>query len=76
MQSALYYPFTCPERESFLKTALFLWDNVDFIVPYEGFRPYVNTRDSEEALEIIGRNYVPTEEDKKSQEERGSNLYS
>ena len=50
MQSALYYPFTGPERESFLKTALFLWDKVDFIVPYAEFRPYGNTRDSEEAL--------------------------
>lgn len=64
MQSALYYPFTGPEQESFLKTALFLWDTVDFIVPYKDFHPYGNTRDSEEALEIIGRNYVPTEEDK------------
>lgn len=66
MQSALYYPFTGPEQESFLKTALFLWDTVDFIVPYNDFHPYGNTRDTEEALEIIGRNYVPTEEDKKN----------
>ena len=69
MQSALYYPFTGPERESFLKTALFLWDSVDFIVPYADFRPYGNTRDSDEALEIIGRNYVPTEEDKRNAHE-------
>jgi hypothetical protein len=74
MQSALYYPFTGPERESFLKTALFLWDTVDFIVPYADFRPYGNTRDSEEALEIIGRNYVPTEEDKKSAHEELKDL--
>ena len=74
MQSALYYPFTGPERESFLKTALFLWDNVDFIVPYADFRPYGNTRDSEEALEIIGRNYVPTEEDKKNAHEELKDL--
>ena len=25
MRSALYYPFTDPKQESFLKTALFLW---------------------------------------------------
>lgn len=66
MQSALYYPFTVPEHESFLKSALFLWDTVDFIVPYADFRPYGKTRDFEEALEIIGRNYVPTEKDKKN----------
>lgn len=66
MQSALYYPFTGPEHESFLKSALFLWDTVDFIVPYDGFRPYGISRDAEEALEIIGRSYVPTEKDKKN----------
>ncbi len=69
MQSALYYPFTGPEQESFLKTALFMWDNVDFIVPYDGFRPSGNTRDSEEALEIIGRSYVPTDDDRKNTHE-------
>lgn len=74
MQSALYYPFTGPEQESFLKMALFLWDNVDFIVPYADFRPYGKTRDSEEALEIIGRNYVPTEEDKKNTHEELKDL--
>jgi len=76
MQSALYYPFTGPEGESFLKTALFLWDNVDFIVPYAGFRPYGKTRNYEEALEIIGRNYVPTEEDKKNAHEELKDLCS
>ena len=65
MQSALYYPFTGPKRESFLKTALFLWDTVDFMVPHAGFGLYGHTRDSTEALEIIGRDYVPTEQDKR-----------
>ena len=74
MQSALYYPFTGPEHESFLKTALFLWDTVDFIVPYQEFHPYGKTRDSEEALEIIGRNYIPTEEDKKNAHEELKDL--
>lgn len=69
MQSALYYPFTGPERESFMKTALFLWDTVDFIVPHADFYPFGRSRDTEEALEIIGRNYVPTEEDKKNAHE-------
>ena len=66
MQSALYYPFTSPEGESFLKTALFLWDHVYFIVPNADFRPYGDTPDADEALEIIGRNYVPTDKDKKN----------
>ena len=66
MRSALYYPFTDPKQESFLKTALFLWDTVDFIVPYRDFRPYGSTDESIEALEIIGRNYVPTAKDKQN----------
>ena len=69
MQSALYYPFTDPKRESFLKTALFLWDSVDFILPYNEFHHYGITSDSEEALELIGKNYIPTEEDKKKAHE-------
>ena len=64
MYSALYFPFTKPESRSFLKTALFLWDSVDFIVPYRDFRPYVETKEEAEAIEIVGRNYVPTEKDK------------
>ena len=74
MQSALYYPFTDPKRESFLKTALFLWDNVHFIVPYRDFRPHGNTDASTEALEIIGRNYVPTEKDQKNAHEELEDL--
>ena len=66
MQSALYYPFTGPKQESFLKTSLFLWDSVEFIVPHGDFRPYGSTDESMEALEIIGRNYVPTEKDKQN----------
>ncbi len=74
MQSALYYPFTGPERESFLKTALFLWDSVDFIVPFRGFRPRGKTEEENEALEIVGRSYVPTEQDKRNAHDELSNL--
>lgn len=63
MQSALYYPFTSPSQVGFLKTALFLWDSVDFIVPYRDFRPYGRSKEEQAALEIIGRSYVPTSKD-------------
>jgi hypothetical protein len=66
MYSSLYYPFTSPEDESFLKTALFLWDSVDFIVPYREFALHGDTRDANEALELVGRPYVPTETDKRA----------
>ena len=74
MQSALYYPFTGPERESFLKTALFLWDSVDFIVPYQGFQPYGKSADEQQALEIIGQNYVPTAKDQRNAHEELAKL--
>jgi hypothetical protein len=65
MQAALYYPFTGPKRELFLKTSLFLWDTLDFIVPWKEFRPYTEIPHGNEALEIVGQSYVPTVEDKK-----------
>ena len=61
----MYYPFTKPERRSFLKTALFLWDSVDFIVP-PGIHPQGRNAVEDEAVEMIGRSYVPTESDKKN----------
>lgn len=64
MSSALYYPFTSPVREPLLKSALFLWDKVDFIVPHHNFARNSGSRYKDEALEIIGRNYVPTDRDK------------
>lgn len=65
MYSALYYPFTGPEQQSFLKTALFLWDSVDFIVPYRQFHRYGHDTDVSEALEVIGREYIPTKKDQR-----------
>lgn len=65
MQSALYYPFTGPKSELFLKTSLFLWDTLDFIVPWRGFQPSTDIAHGNEAIEILGQNYVPTDEDKK-----------
>ena len=66
MQTALYYPFTSPNQRGFLKTALFLWDSVDFIVPYREFRPYGRSKEEQAALEIIGRPYVPTPSDRRN----------
>lgn len=69
MHSALYYPFTGPKSSTFLKSALFLWDTVDFIVPSIGYNITGPTLDSAEAIEIIGNNYVPTEQDKRETHE-------
>ncbi len=66
MDAALYFPFTGPKKEAFLKTSLLLWDSLDFIVPFRDFRPYGISPSTEEAIELIGRNYVPTEDDKRA----------
>lgn len=63
MHAALYYPFTGPKGSIFLKSALFLWDSVDFIVPSMGYHISGLERDAAEAIELIGRNYVPTKQD-------------
>ena len=69
MYSALYYPFTAPESPSFLKTALFLWDTVDFIVPFKEFRPHGRNRSEDAALELIAKPYVPTKSDQRAAHE-------
>ena len=66
MYSALYYPFTEIKNPLFLKTSLFLWDKVDIIVPYEGFRPHGRDPVEAQALEILANPYVPTEQDKEA----------
>src|ERR1700719_280983 len=76
MNTALYYPFTGPERESFLKTSLFLWDTVDFIVPYREFRPHAKSADEAAALELIGRPYVPTDKNKRDAHDELTKLCS
>ena len=60
MQAALYYPFTGPKSELFLKTSMFLWDTLDSIVPWKEFRAHSIIPHGNEAIEIIGQNYVPT----------------
>ena len=63
MDKALYYPFTGPESGKFIKEALLLWESVEFIVPWKGYKQRVSTKEEEEAIELVGKNYVPTEDD-------------
>ena len=44
MRSALYYPHTEIRSVPLLKTAMLLWDHVEFIVPYSGYRPHYKDR--------------------------------
>jgi hypothetical protein len=38
MLTALYYPHTTISH-GLVKNALFLWDRIEYIAPYDGFRP-------------------------------------
>ena len=60
--SGLYYPHTTAVDSSVLKTALLLWDELQFIVPHEEFklRSETNDRLVDEAYDLIGKAHVPT----------------
>ena len=65
MHTAIYYPHTRPDNGDVLRTALLLWDEIEFIVPWQGFRPDRVNRDVAEIFEVIGREAVPSEEAKR-----------
>ncbi len=65
MRSALYYPHTTIEDEALVKTALILWDRLEFIVPWRGFRPDYDSRDIARAMELIGSPHCPDDAEKK-----------
>jgi hypothetical protein len=65
MRSALYYPHTELEDVDLLKTALLLWDRLEFMVPSRDYRPHYEDKLVAEAIELIGVNHCPTEDEKK-----------
>jgi hypothetical protein len=70
MQTAIYYPHTRPDSGDVLRTALLLWDEVEFIVPWEGYKPDRVNRDVAEIFEVIGRETVPSDEAKRLAHDR------
>jgi hypothetical protein len=65
MRSALYYPHTTVEHAPLVRTALLLWDRLEFIVPDEHFKPVYEDPLIERAMEIIGHPHCPTPQQKK-----------
>lgn len=65
MNTALYYPHTSIESVPLLKTALLMWDKLEYIVPGKWFRQprprgLIGPQfDLAEALEIVGKPVVP-----------------
>ena len=66
MYTALYYPHTTIGDSPLLKTALLLWDDLEFIVPWSGYKIASADNNSvvDEALEIIAKKIQPTYEQK------------
>ena len=76
MLSAVYYPHTTLHFDSvgaahrLLKRSLLLWDQLDFIVPAAGFVPQYEDATVAKAVELIGNNRYPTDEEKKQAHEQ------
>jgi hypothetical protein len=60
MERALYFPHTTPRDKTVLKEALLLWDELEFIIPWDGFIDHHADRETRAALEIIGRPIAPS----------------
>ncbi len=65
MYAALYYPHAGITNENIIKTGLLLWDKLEYIVPYSGYRPESQTAEIESALELISKPYIPSDEEKR-----------
>jgi len=78
MQNALYFPYIHIRTEKLLKSALLLWDQLEYVVPYPKYPiSYVgigyNRKDAkilEEAHSLVCRERVPTAEERVAANER------
>lgn len=60
MRSALYYPHSRIHSAEVLKTALLLWDHLELISPYRGYRADYADPLVAEGMELIGVGHCPT----------------
>src|SRR5260370_4433531 len=65
MRSALYYPHTQIQSTSLLKTSLLLWEQREFHVPARAYKLSYPDAEVSEAVELIGVQRCPTEDEKK-----------
>lgn len=63
MLTALYYPNTTISP-GLVKNALFLWDRIEYIAPWDGFMPDYQDRELGEAVHAFSTPLVPTEAEK------------
>jgi hypothetical protein len=63
MRSAIYYPYTSVDNTMLVKSALLLWDKLEFIVPWQNFN-YRYEGEIADAMTLIGAERYPTIEEK------------
>lgn len=64
VRSALYYPHTEVREPELMKAALLLWDRLEYIQPFSGYAPHYQSRDMQEAAEIICSPHLPNDREK------------
>jgi hypothetical protein len=74
MRSALYYPHTHISNAGLIKTALLLWDHLEYIVPWTHFRVEYADRYVAEAMELIGKPHCPAPDEKREAHARFEEL--
>ena len=76
MYTSLYYPHTKIQTENLIKTALLLWDRVEYICPkYFDPDPYEDKLMAE-AAELITKKHIPSAEEKKETHNKVKRLLS
>jgi hypothetical protein len=63
MYTALYYPHTTIQNVELLKMGMLLWDRIEYVSPFEGFRHEAQGYDIDAALEILTVPHVPTSDE-------------
>jgi len=76
MRSALYYPHTSIRNEQLVKTALLLWDRLEYIVPWSHFRARHGSAAIQRAMELIGTPHCPDQDEKRETHTRLKELVS
>jgi hypothetical protein len=64
MRSALYFPHTTVDNVNLVRTALLLWDKLEYIVPEHRFSSVHGSRLVQRAMEVIGKERVPNNAEK------------
>ena len=65
MHSALYYPHASVNNLELVKSALLLWDRLEFIVPWQSYKGSYLDPLVERAIELIGEPHCPSESEKR-----------